>query len=467
MDSKICRVCLSRPGDTSLFEKHDGLPYSDKIMRFVKITIRENDGLPSSICLSCIAELSVSYEFVQKCEASDLALKTLKLDSQRESALNIKNEDIKDDPDEPYLNFSFLDDDYDVNWEEPVKKIKDKKGKYVKKRKKGKMEPIQCVTCGQMTTSPSAMEIHMRTHTGDKPYSCITSSCDAKFATKGALKRHCETFHSERERKYTCEHCGSSFFRKNEIITHIRVHTDERPYACPFCSRKFRQIASLIRHKRIHTGEKPFACSICNKKFADRTVARKHLLVHSDEKHYTCHLCHKSMKSNSALKVHMNLHVNKKQNVCNYCGMTFSMKGNLKTHIRRKHSEKSGQCNICSKTFSDLEVHMRKHTGEKPFICHVCQQKFATKRSLTHHLAFRHENAAKFKCSIGECTRTFPTAPMLEFHLLKQHTNHTPYVCQHCSRGFFRMSDLSRHLRVSHMELQLKEDKTILTLNGP
>lgn len=454
MDLKICRICLNRPGDISLFEFHDGLQYSAKIMGFVKIIIAENDGFPSMICENCSAELTVAYAFVIKCEASDQALKSVKLDTKSETALNIKMEEIKEEPDDSYIDFTGFDSENSC-WEELQSKCKQKKPKYVKKRNKSKLEPIQCVTCGHMASSPSAMEIHMRTHTGERPYPCIT--CDTRFPTKGALKRHSETYHAERERKYTCETCGSSFYRKNEIITHIRVHTDERPYPCPYCPRRFRQVASLIRHKRIHTGEKPFSCTICNKKFADKTVAKKHLLVHSDEKKFCCHLCSKSMKTKNALNVHMkHVHVNKKQNICNYCGTTFSMKGNLKTHIRRKHSEKSGQCSICLKSFSDLEVHMRKHTGEKPFVCALCQQKFATKRSLTHHMAFRHENAAKFKCSIGDCTKTFPTAMMLEFHLLKQHTNHTPFVCQHCSRGFFRNSDLSRHLRVSHMDLQLK-----------
>lgn len=148
----------------------------------------------------------------------------------------------------------------------------------------------------------------------------------------------------------------------------------------------------------------------------------------------------------------MQTHSNEKNNICNYCGMAFSFKGNLQVHIKRMHSERSGHCTVCLKTFSDLQAHMRKHTGEKPFSCKFCDQGFASKRSLSNHIGFKHENTTKFKCSIGECTKTFPTAMMLEFHLLKQHTGHTPYVCHHCSRGFFRTSDLSRHLRVSHMD---------------
>lgn len=48
--------------------------------------------------------------------------------------------------------------------------------------------------------------------------------------------------------------------------------------------------------------------------------------------------------------------------------------------------------------------------------------------------------------------RSFPTASMLEFHVLKAHTQSAPYVCPHCARGFMRPSDLSRHLRLSHSD---------------
>ncbi|KPJ15702.1 Zinc finger protein 250 [Papilio machaon] len=459
MDLNLCRVCLDKSATISVFSKQNDIQYSAKIMRCVNINISEEDGLPSMLCSNCVAELAVCYQFVQKCEASDKTLRSLSNDYFSEIQTKIKVE-VKLENVEEVNEF---DHDYDLSdaASEHLQNIEKKKGKRKERKKlfkknvrRTKAAPIQCVICGLLVISPSAMQNHMRIHTGEKPFDC--SFCEAKFRTKGAMKRHVDTYHCKRERKFTCETCGNSFFRKNDIITHMRVHSGERPYVCPFCSQRFRQAASLIRHKRTHTGEKPYSCPICDKKFGDKNLVRKHQSVHSDERNFSCHLCNKCMKSKTALNAHLNLHTNEKQNICSFCGMAFAMKGNLQTHIRRVHSEKSGQCNICLKTFSNLEVHMRKHTGEKPFTCGLCNAAFGVKRSLAHHIMFKHENAEKFKCSIGECTKTFPTATMLEFHLLKQHTNHTPYICQYCSRGFFRTSDLSRHLRVSHIDSQIK-----------
>ncbi|XP_039756771.1 zinc finger protein OZF-like [Pararge aegeria] len=503
MEALICRICLDKTGTISVFESEsDNVQYSAKLKKMVNITVTEDDGLPSMMCEGCTSELSFSYQFVQKCEASDRALRCLStpielysdLQADRHLQANIKAaEEIKNEIDDgdchDVFDNSFLfdsssksgcDDERSLikkcSKEPTYSTCKDKEDKIETvtnnkatenitrkstRKKRGTKGPIQCVICSHIASSRSAMEIHMRTHTGEKPFMCV--ACNSKYPTKGSLKRHNETFHSTRERQFTCETCGSSFYRKNDIITHLRVHTDERPYVCPYCPKRFRQIASRNRHQRVHTGEKPFPCPICGKKFGHKGLVQKHQSVHSDERKYICHLCSKSMKSRTALNVHISLHTNKKQNVCSFCGTAFAMKGNLQTHIRRMHSEKSGQCSVCLKTFSDLKVHMRKHTGEKPYVCGTCNAAFTVKRSLAHHMLFKHENAGKFKCSIDDCTKSFPTATMLEFHLLKQHTNHTPYICLHCPRRFFRASDLSRHLKGTHMDLNKKcALKTIL-----
>lgn len=469
----ICRACLGKEAKVSVFasDDHDGVPYSSKMQRCAGIVVAVDDGLPLRLCVPCVDDLARAFAFAQRCAAADRALRAsppqtlpvLVPDHHAKLGFTLKKEldvaEIKQESNEEHDDEDFQSEETQV-YVEQVHPNKTALGepyrvkKRYKKIKRAKLGPIQCVVCGLMTVCRSAMETHMRTHTGEKPFPC--ESCCQRFPSKGALKRHATTNHSLRERKFTCETCGNSFYTKSDIITHMRIHTDEKPYECPFCSKPFRQIASLIRHKRVHTGEKPFSCPACGKKFSDKNLVKKHMYVHSDERKFSCHLCNKAVKTKTALNTHMRLHSNEKQNICNFCGMAFAMKGNLQTHIRRIHSEKSGQCSVCLKTFPDVAEHMRKHTGEKPFACSMCNQSFGSKRALAHHTAFKHDNVGKYKCSIEECAHSFPTAVMLQFHLLKQHAQHTPFVCAQCSRGFYRASDLSRHLRVTHAQTLIK-----------
>lgn len=51
-----------------------------------------------------------------------------------------------------------------------------------------RMLSSMCILCKKMFASPSHLNIHMRVHTGDRPFACEV--CDVKFNTKGNLKRH-------------------------------------------------------------------------------------------------------------------------------------------------------------------------------------------------------------------------------------------------------------------------------------
>lgn len=339
MLQNICRICAIDSNScklTKLFEKS-----ARKVLRQINLLtgvfLEANSDLPDAICIVCLNDLDCAIKFRRRCLRNHKRWQPKKsVDPEAISGLQSSHVscihrsglicdkfacEVNDESPlspvkllitvkHPKCDASEHDGidqlvsekstgidnrvDFSVSKEELIvtqKKIK-RRPRLVKTTvlkppsTKHKLPVFFCDQCGNNVTGKSALDRHLRKHSGIRPFQC--------------------------------EHCPARFLSAGELKGHQVMHTGDRNFPCRYCERTYVNYSGRLRHERTHTNERPFACLQCGKAFTNSYILKNHMLVHTGERMYRCDLCDRSFARPSHLKTHYrsNTHKQNAEKLC-------------------------------------------------------------------------------------------------------------------------------------------------------
>ncbi|XP_055371566.1 zinc finger protein 91-like [Condylostylus longicornis] len=404
-----------------------------------------------------------------------------------------------------------------------------------KRRRRDKI--FSCEICMRKFSTEKYVQDHMSIqHNETREFTC--KYCKQKIIGATEYKKHCKGHYTAPTKQFLCSECGGSFTKLQYLMIHIRRHTGEKPYKCRYCDKAFPRTTDQYAHERSHTGEKNFHCTNCPKAFSTSYKLRVHMRIHTGERPYKCLYCPKAFAQNNDLKAHHRRHTGERF-YCDVCGVGFVQMYVLRQHKRQAHgideprnrnsllenrdkqipeeqiisdgvkesatfmlnifkpkshasfqpAELQNVCRIClhsTENFlslydNEIEFLISEFLPQKlcrrplhPYrICVECfdeakvayifkkQCEYADKliKLVLHepdiNKTFEKETQtdfSKFIYPCEKCDKKFESLEIVREHRVKEHSN-TPHECRICTKNFTKLGTLRDHLGSVHPEL--------------